>query len=410
MFRSYKVILIFLSILLLGSCGVSGRMPYKKAYSQMSDAMNSGDLYALVDLYYDFPEYEEYILSYIYNKFDYSTADYDYLSDILYSASQDSLLCNACKYLLLKKENSIDVKLRVMSIGQIGDYYRSAQGDVTYLDKSFSKNLTPVWESCDYFTLKEFHNVFSGTVWQDSVDIYYLPAKEVLLTEIADQLKQTYALEADLLDDMASQSKIDLTNYIQTATENLVQECFDRKMPLFKSNLKSRVDGMINEFYDENVIGNLVNTYTKDACRSLNNYRENLFQTCFPEKDQDIFDYSVSFNRFDYDSPYVPYSIFEELRKIQRQINWVSLGLTTASFLVVFPFDVVIDAADIAYSSAKEKAQISEIQNCLSKIAKSVSGIYLNDIDRKVSEYKNEVKKVLISNQDDIEQYIFENF
>ena len=403
-------ILLLFMLLLCASCGVTGRMPYRDAYMALESAMQSEDLIKVVELYEEFPEYEDYILYYIYNDFGCQKADYSFLLQISQVHVQDSLLHNALKYLTVKKEFLIDKDLKDMDIEDIGAYYIAKKGDRQYLDRTFSENLASVWPVCDYHTLKKFHSSLAGTTWQDSVDVYYLPLRDTLMCDLLIQIDAAAAYEDSLLNNLSELFLYEYDEYLQTSTEKLVQMCFDKKMPLFKSNLNSRVDEMLAQCYEEERVSETVMSYMQDVYPTLNESRQNFFKFFPSVSRKEIEPFMLAVQNFAYDFPGVSYYPFEQLRSVQRQINWVSLGLTTASVLVVFPFDIVIDAADIAYSTRREKAQVEKIQLCLSGISQTIYREYTKNFAEEISEYLEKVRKNIKQNYADIVSYVYENF
>ena len=274
--------------------------------------MQSNDLIRVIGLYEEFPEYEDYILYYIYNDFRCKDADYSFLLQVSHAPVQDSLLQNALKYLLIKKEYLIDSQLQGMEIEAVGKYYIAKKGDRQYLDRTFSENLAPVWPTCDYYSLKRFHSSLAGTHWQDSVDVYYLPLRDTLLSDLLLQIEAAVAYEDCLMNDMETLFLYEYDTYLQTSTEKLVQMCFDKKMPLFKSNLSSRVDEMMEQCYEEEKISGIVMSYMRDVYPALNENRQKFFKF-FPSADQEeIAPFMLTVQNFVYDFPNVPYYPFEQ--------------------------------------------------------------------------------------------------
>ena len=405
-----KQILILFSLFMCVSCGVAGRLPYRDAYRELEEAMHSDNLEKVIELYEEFPEYEDYILYYIYNDFRCKNADYSFLLRMSQTPVQDSLLQNALKCLIVKKEYLIDSELQGMDIEALGKYYIAKIGDRQYLDRTFSENLAPVWPTCDYYSLKRFHSSLVGTAWQDSVDVYYLPLRDTLLSDLLLQIEAAVAYEDSLMNDMETLFLYEYDTYLQTSTEKLIQMCFDKKMPLFKSNLSSRVDEMLEQCYEEEKISEIVMSYMRDVYPVLNENRQKFFKFIPSASQKEIAPLMLPVQNFVYEFPSISYYPFEQLRSVQRQVNWVSLGLTTASFLVVFPFDIVIDAADIAYSTRREKAQMEKIQACLSGISRTIHREYTKDFEDEISGYLDKVRKYIKENYADIESYVYENF
>ena len=405
-----RYILPICILLICVSCGVAGRMSYREAYKTLESAMQTEDLAKVIEMYEEFPEYEDYILSYLYNDYSCKNTDYSFLSQMSGIHAQDTLLYNALMYLMVKQECLIDEELREIDIEDIGTYYIAKIGDRQYLDRTFSENLTPVWRACDYYTLKKFHISLAETSWQDSVDVYYLPLRDTLMNELLIQIDMAYAYEDSLISSLSELFLYEYDVYLQKSTKKLVQMCFDKKMPLFKSNLRSRVDDMLVQCYDDEKISETVMSYMLDVYPTLNENIEQIFKI-FPSLSQkEIDSFMLDTQNFVYDFPYISYYPFERLRSIQRQINWVSLGLTTASFLVVFPFDIVIDAADMAYSNRREKTQVEKIQSSLSEISQTMYREYTKDFEKDITEYLEKVRKYLKQNYIDIKSYVYENF
>ena len=148
----------------------------------------------------------------------------------------------------------------------------------------------------------------------------------------------------------------------------------------------------------------------RDVYPVLNENRQKFFKFIPSASQKEIAPLMLPVQNFVYEFPSISYYPFEQLRSLQRQVNWVSLGLTTASFLVVFPFDIVIDAADIAYSTRREKAQMEKIQACLSGISRTIHREYTKDFEDEISGYLDKVRKYIKENYADIESYVYENF
>ena len=412
--RYRQVILLTILSMFLLSCGTTKRATHKRIYAEIKEAEQTDNIEKLMYIYASYPEYEEYLSNYLTKVHNFDKHPYQDLLNYDRIASEYGLpqLIEDFSYIRFVREQRIEDSISSLNLKELGVYYRNHNDEQQYLDSLFAIRIYPIIDESDYITLRQVHNSFQGTPLGDYSDQYYTPLREELITIVLDNMNEYFNDEKNILNAVENQTIDELDQYTQGVVDEIVQYCLNNKLPWIKSNVNEQADVIVSNFYnkqfaEKNVISNIDNFVTETRY-SREKYLSELLQGVDVDTDLGV---PVPSNCIRISlTPGVDYNAFMNLRNAQRKIDWFGMGLTAASFVIAWPAGILVDVADIAYSTYSDKAKEDAIIQEFKNFIPSVYSHLMDNTVREIQVLFNTIGVELNRTQQYMINYVEKNF
>ena len=404
------VLALALTVLVIAGCGAATKINYKQVYSEIQSAQKSNDIVKLMEIYSEYPEYEEYLSNYLTNLQDYSKFSYLDLRSFVEIAKRSEIpqLYEDMQFVRTVREQEIESTVAKMDISSMGQYYHSHTDEQHYLDSLFVTSLGPILNDADYVTLRQVHNAFVSTPLGDYADQYYTPLREVLMESLSESMEEYFQYELETLEAVKNQSVEEFDVYLQGVVDNIVKYCFNNKLAWIKKNVNDQADRIVSSFFDTKLAGQIfesnVDNYSREVKYSRDAYLSQLLHGVdnAEKAAEPLPKDSKAINLY----PYADYAAFMNLRNAQRKIDWFGVGLTAASFAVAWPAGILVDIADVAYSTYSDKEKEKAIAEEFNNFIPSVYTCLLDNNMINIDSYFRRVELELRQSQNNLKDYV----
>ena len=393
------------------SCGSLKTVNYKQTFSDIREAESRQDISALIRYAYNFPEYEDYISSYLMSGQDLSRFSYSELIEFKRQASGMPVIEEDLRYIIKSRQLDIESTLSRISFAEQGTYYLAHPDESQYIDSLYRERLIPTLDEWDYVSLRDFSRAFIGTGLQKDIDRYYLPFRDSLWVQVEENLEDYFEMEDEALEALKTDILVQLESYTQESVNQIVSYLIDHKLPWIKSNVNNRADEIVELFYDQEyanqIIVNALHTYVKDVHMSRELITRQLLEGVQCDSPAPLIEFGTA--SFSEANLKLPYGAFMKLRDAQRKIDWFSVGLTAASFTVAWPAGLLLDVADLAYGihsdRVKEAAIKEEFNNFIPVLYDNLTRKNEMTVENTFRNLSLEVTRYQLSYKDYVKKY-----
>ena len=299
--------------------------------SSISSCLNSGDLYSIVTSALDYPENSDYVVDYLLWDYNGVDAPYSRLCQYRDWTESNSLIQDCFKYYIRIQEDTMLEEMSDLDLDELRLYYELHSYAHDFLDKVLDESFTLTIDEGYYLPIRDLHRAFSETKFSAKIDSVYFPLRDSLQAEMNANLKFLRKNEEDVVSAVKAQTAYDVDSFVAKFIADIITSCINKKLPRIDSWARNRINSMYSELLPQTKIDSVINGNVKTLIKSISDARDTVAMAYLPRDYQSVTRMPTSTKFIHLPAYQIEMNEFMELSDIQREINWVSVGLTLVS-------------------------------------------------------------------------------
>lgn len=377
-----EVLVYSLLLCVLFSCATANKnskktdlvSPPSSAEIAFQKAVNSGSIDELIRCAIDYPEVNEDVYDYLIWDIDINSLPYNDINRYVEQAKEDTLLQYGFQNQKELLEEMMLDELSDLDIDGVRDYYYSHLDASDFVGSVITDAIEGVVQDNDYFSIKAIYKAFQGTEFSGQINEPYLHLRDSLMTEINLSLDEYESSLVEIIQSVKSQVTYELDTLVINSIARVSKNCMDKKLPRRDQKAEERIESMYSDFVNHNGARAILRKNIDDLSASVDESFSTLFDSFFPDIDS-LFTPGTESVKLSYPKYVVLKDEFLDFSDIQRDINWVAVGLTAASVATGIAtggattvITVVIDGADLVYGIVGDSKKTKKVKAALESL------------------------------------------
>lgn len=412
---------LLLVLCVVFSCGTATKLLDSSSNTPTSsevafqNAFNSGSIDEMIACAKKFPETEESVIDCLIWDFGLESMSYNDICAYIKKTESAPLLNSCFDYYKGIAEDKMIEELSELSIEGVREYYGLHKNASIFLNEIINDAISEQIEEGDYFSLKLYHNAFLNSSFGNRIDKVYMPLRDSLLTDIMNVVDDYESNVNEVVNAVKAQVAYELDTLTINSINRMKKDCMDNKLPRRDKVAEERIQEMYKKFVNSSGAKKAVDDNISELLASIDESVMDLYRSVVFDVDSTR-TFSDELVTKSYPSYKVLMKEFLNFSEIQRDINWVAIGLSAASVgasVVTAGTSLVVlalDGADLVYGIMADSKKAQKVASSLKKLGDDMYSSMNNSNKMAVNKSFDGLNKYIGSTFNNLRERINEEF